>query len=1110
MEQQNKKHRNPQAGPSKKKQNSHNVKAFAPASGAKADRTMRRNMEKEQQRMHAPLADRSPMEAPPVVVAVVGPPGTGKTTLIKSLVKRYTKHSLAEIHGPITVVAGKKRRLTLMECGTDLNSMIDVAKVADLVLLLIDASFGFEMETFEFLNVLQTHGFPKVMGVLTHLDAFKDNKRLRKIKKRLKQRFWTEIYQGAKLFYLSGLVNGRYPNTEVLNLSRFISVMKFRPLVWRNTHSYLLADRMEDLTDPETVRVDPKCDRKVTLYGYLRGTNLKSGSAVHIPGVGDQRVSHVSILPDPCPIPDKVRRRLDEKHRLLHAPMSDVGGIMYDKDAVYINVPGTFSRRDSDDSSDDEKTNGEQMVLSLQDAKETIADKVLESQLRIFNSSLPLSAANIENDIEDDSDNNESDSDDDESDSDNNESDSDDDDDAVVQQLDGRIRRRWKKNTSVANEEDEDSKSLIPFAESDSELGSEEDESSQEDAEGELGFDGSLRWKSNILEKAASKFGRKRLNLFEYVYHPEKSDSAEQEEQEEQEQEDDSLFKVKPQLLSKAKKSLSCVDSAKVEITKEQLEVWKDEAQLESIRSLFVTGKNIVDGEAVSEAPQQQEEEDMYGDFEDLETGEIHKTGTDAAELDGTPGDDSIEAERERNAKRKEELKQKFDSAYDGEEEEETGNFYEETKQELARQKQLNSEEFQDQDPETRAQIEGYRAGTYVRLVIDGMPCEFVDNFNPDFPVLVGGLLPTESSFGLLQVRIKKHRWHKKILKTNDALIFSLGWRRFQSIPIYSINTDGTRNRMLKYTPEHMHCLATFYGPITPPNTGFCCFQSVSDHTTASFRVSATGVVLDIDKTTELVKKLKLTGTPMKVFKNTAFVKNMFNTSLEVAKFEGASIRTVSGIRGQVKKALTKPEGTFRATFEDKVLMSDIIFLRAWYPVKPKKFYNPVTSLLLSDKRKWEGMRTIGQIRRDEGSKAQQNADSIYKPIERPTRRFNKLRIPKKLQAELPFSSKPKLLSKQKKPGLMQRRAVILEPQEKKVATLMQAINTIHRDKQEKRKEKMKEKRLEYLKKKAKVEMKDEEMRKERSKDFHRVEGKKRQRESDANGRFNKKKKKMQ
>ena len=41
--------------------------------------------------------------------------------------------------------------------------------------------------------------FSKVMGVLTHLDSFKDNKRLKKTKKVLKHRFWAEIYQGAYL-----------------------------------------------------------------------------------------------------------------------------------------------------------------------------------------------------------------------------------------------------------------------------------------------------------------------------------------------------------------------------------------------------------------------------------------------------------------------------------------------------------------------------------------------------------------------------------------------------------------------------------------------------------------------------------------------------------------------------------------------------------------------------------------------------------------------------------------------------------------------------------------------------------------------------------------------
>ena len=31
---------------------------------------------------------------------------------------------------------------------------------------------------------------------------------------------------------------------------------------------------------------------------------------------------------------------------------------------------------------------------------------------------------------------------------------------------------------------------------------------------------------------------------------------------------------------------------------------------------------------------------------------------------------------------------------------------------------------------------------------------------------------------------------------------------------------------MLKYTPEHMHCLATIHGALAPPNTGVLAIQT--------------------------------------------------------------------------------------------------------------------------------------------------------------------------------------------------------------------------------------------------------------------------------------------
>ncbi|KAJ7980660.1 Ribosome biogenesis protein BMS1 [Quillaja saponaria] len=235
-------------------QRKQNPKAFAFASSVKAKRLQSRAVEKEQRRLHVPIIDRSYGEPPPFVIVVHGSPKVGKSLLIKSLVKHYTKHNLPDVRGPITIVSGKQRRLQFVECPNDINGMIDAAKVADLALLLIDGSYGFEMETFEFLNILQVHGFPKVMGVLTHLDSFKDVKKLKKTKQRLKHRFWTEIYDGAKLFYLSGLLHGKYLKREIHNLARFISVMKFHPLSWRTSHPYVLVDRFEDVTPPERVQ----------------------------------------------------------------------------------------------------------------------------------------------------------------------------------------------------------------------------------------------------------------------------------------------------------------------------------------------------------------------------------------------------------------------------------------------------------------------------------------------------------------------------------------------------------------------------------------------------------------------------------------------------------------------------------------------------------------------------------------------------------------------------------------------------------------------------------------------------------------------------------------
>nr|XP_027199860.1 ribosome biogenesis protein BMS1 homolog [Dermatophagoides pteronyssinus] len=1069
-----------------------NHKAFAIKSAVKAQKQFRRKQDIIAKRERLPQIDRTPLEPPPFVVSVVGPPKVGKTTLIRGLIRNYTRQNISQITGPITIVCNKNLRITLIECNNDINCMIDVAKISDLVLLVVDASFGFEMETFEFLNICQAHGFPRIMGVLTHLDVFKNPKKLRQTKKQLKHRFWTEIYSGAKLFYLSKMIHQEYLRNEIHNLARFISVIKFRPIEWNSTHPYVVVDRMEDLTNPDEIRLQPKCNRKVCLFGYSRGSNFKPNQAVHIPGCGDFQIHSINFIPDPCPLPEKdpdkqkKRRSLKEKDKCIYAPMAGVGGIVFDKDAIYIDLRGSHSMDQKDNNDNDghnEMSEHEKLVAEINQTGQPLDTQISSSEMKLFSKTIESNTNdNVRRKVVFDDDGNDIDDDDDD-DEDNDDYDQDDESDNEIDD-----------EEPMEENSDDDQENIEFYGSSDDD---DDDEMKNE-------------WKDNLRKKASESFYQRigrTVNIQGLVYG--KMDSMIMPTNNDPVSNDsDELFRPvnhsddvnvsNSHSMKFTLNSLECTNFPEDLLINFTNDNNNDAKELNLIRDCFITGQwnENEDAEAIltkdknlrDKLEQDDDDDDeLYDDFEDLENVDDNEMETDKVDDDQDDDDDLMDKKMMK--------KQQFNEEYDNLKSNtvlNTGDekmFIDFEKEKIQQQSELNRKEFENMSMDQRIQYEGFQAGLYLRIELIQVPCELITNFDPSYPIIVGGLQHGETDIGYVRTRIKKHRWYNRILKTKDPLIISLGWRRFQTQPYYSIEDHNGRNRLLKYTPQHMHCMASFWGPITPQNTGFVAFQSVSERT-SQFRIAATGVVLDLDKASQIVKKLKLIGRPIKVYKKTAFIGEMFNSPLEVTKFEGAAIRTVSGIRGQIKKPIRSPDGAFRATFEDKISANDLVFLRTWVNVPVAKFYATVTSLLMpiEQKDQWIGMKTVGRLRFENQIAVTNNPKSYYQESKRKEYHFKPMIIPNKLQEELPFRSKPKLIPK--KSQKIDRIAVIKDSHERRTDNLLKKLNLVYKETKRQDRLVMEKRSEQHRKTMAKIEKGREEKERERKKHIMRQLGK--------------------
>lgn len=74
----------------------------------------------------------------------------------------------------------------------------------------------------------------------------------------------------------------------------------------------------------------------------------------------------MTALPDPCPLPSAAKKKgLRDREKLFYAPMSGIGDLLYDKDAVYININDHLVQYSKADDEIGDPTNKGYLLVSL-------------------------------------------------------------------------------------------------------------------------------------------------------------------------------------------------------------------------------------------------------------------------------------------------------------------------------------------------------------------------------------------------------------------------------------------------------------------------------------------------------------------------------------------------------------------------------------------------------------------------------------------------------------------------------------------------------------------------------------------------------------------------
>jgi len=174
-------------------------------------------------------------------------------------------------------------------------------------------------------------------------------------------------------------------------------------------------------------------------------------------------------------------------------------------------------------------------------------------------------------------------------------------------------------------------------------------------------------------------------------------------------------------------------------------------------------------------------------------------------------------------------------------------------------------------------------------------------------------LMPHETKVIVSHFKIRRHDEDQNVIPSKTILEFHVGFRRFLTKAIFADDYLHTNKaKYYRYMPHDTKVLASAYTPVCHPNSQVIVFRKGDgqtkeieiDYDSLQPKLVAHGTVCDPNPLKIILKRIVLTGYPIKCKKKRAVIRFMFFNKEDIRYFKPVELYTKLGLRGKIKDSL--------------------------------------------------------------------------------------------------------------------------------------------------------------------------------------------------------------